>query len=854
MPRCGCADACSCLITAGEGINVEGIGTIENPYEITSESANLAGRVEFTDEGNVDFTATGVGTLNDPLTVFADAVLAMADLTDVPDDATANDGDVLVWRLDHWQYEQQTGSGSGTGLPPGGVDGQVLTKQSAVDGDANWEALPASGGGGGVVMEPSIIAAYWRAAAMTGVVASAPILWDTADTPATGITYTPATGLFTAVTAGWYLVTTRLRLVSTTAAPGVATQLRVIVSGALFDFAQAAVSTPITSLELSKQVYLNVGSTVQIQLSGAGAGVDLSVSGSRANSIEITRLDRGVAAGGGGVVVERPRANRRQHLAATSILNATTTKVPWDSAVTTDGITWDAGLSAFVAPIDGYYDVEGAVAFAVNATGARVAYVYVGTGIAGAFSAPLNGGSAVNFALTVKALAGQEISLRVQQTSGVTLGLSGNGTYNNISVTKVPESFSGSAVSTYGEQNYAAIRKQAAVIVCTHNVQMPIPWDTVESDNGIPFAASVFTIPAAGHYDIEGAFNFVANATGYRQIRLLVNNATIATFTINASTASIGTAVNFARTFLLAAGDTVEMRLQQTSGANLNTDTNVANNYISIAKVPAPVINGAAASGVWGTAPLDKYSTMPSVNGDEIYIDSAGQLRTKPTVINYNSGVVPPTNLPGTYPTGTSVMTISGTGGAAWPAGGSCVVVTHRRVDAEVAGQWCYLNSGTQSRAWYRNGTTAAWGPWVLTADSAPPRTLRSKSVNQALTTASTYYTIPFDVDDASGGSIGITHSNGVFTVPTAGVYQINVQVLISGASAAQARVRTTVAGLAVRESVGLANNVTIHTSLTVRCAAGDTIYSEAIVVGTGAAITGSTAKYTMCDISRISA
>lgn len=40
-----------------------------------------------------------------------------------------------------------TGGGGGS-LPPGGTTGQVLTKQSATDGDADWET-PSGGGGGG---------------------------------------------------------------------------------------------------------------------------------------------------------------------------------------------------------------------------------------------------------------------------------------------------------------------------------------------------------------------------------------------------------------------------------------------------------------------------------------------------------------------------------------------------------------------------------------------------------------------------------------------------------------------------------------------------------------------------------
>lgn len=44
--------------------------------------------------------------------------------------------------------EVEEGGGSGTGIPDGGTTGQVLTKQSATDGDADWET-PTSGGSGG---------------------------------------------------------------------------------------------------------------------------------------------------------------------------------------------------------------------------------------------------------------------------------------------------------------------------------------------------------------------------------------------------------------------------------------------------------------------------------------------------------------------------------------------------------------------------------------------------------------------------------------------------------------------------------------------------------------------------------
>lgn len=42
-----------------------------------------------------------------------------------------------------------TGGGGGGALPAGGTAGQVLTKQSEIDGDADWQDLASGGGGGG---------------------------------------------------------------------------------------------------------------------------------------------------------------------------------------------------------------------------------------------------------------------------------------------------------------------------------------------------------------------------------------------------------------------------------------------------------------------------------------------------------------------------------------------------------------------------------------------------------------------------------------------------------------------------------------------------------------------------------
>lgn len=170
----------------------------------------------------------------------------------------------------------------------------------------------------------------------------------------------------------------------------------------------------------------------------------------------------------------------------------------------------------------------------------------------------------------------------------------------------------------------------------------------------------------------------------------------------------------------------------------------ITGTYKAIASLtPGVPANVPPPSGVWGAGELGKYSTMADTNGREIYVDSTGKLRAKPDVINYGGGVRPPTDPVSDYPVGTSVMTISSGGGSAWPAGASCIVVTHRRVDTDTAAQWCYLNSGTVSKSWYRNGTTAGWAPWVGVAEysaltaNATPTIVTPNATNFTMTNSS---------------------------------------------------------------------------------------------------------------------
>lgn len=121
-------------------------------------------------------------------------------------------------------------------------------------------------------------------------------------------------------------------------------------------------------------------------------------------------------------------------------------------------------------------------------------------------------------------------------------------------------------------------------------------------------------------------------------------------------------------------------------------------------------------SGVW---PLANFpATQDGLSGNEVYVDSAGQVRAKPGVITVAK---PVTDLAPTYPQGTTVMLVDASTGAAYPVGGLCTVVTHRRSDG-YATQWCSSSvSATVTQVWVRAGTTTAWAPWTQIADPPLP-------------------------------------------------------------------------------------------------------------------------------------
>ncbi len=433
--------------------------------------------------------------------------------------------------------------------------------------------------------------------------------------------------LVTVKRAGLYEITMNFSFASTAAGGSRITLLR-INNGTVKQWYETYVASQAVFATHSVSVVLNAGDTIQMRQYQSSGSALLTYSGTvqTGPAMYVTRIPQ-QEPGGGGVIVDRPASAMRQHLAATSILHATVTAVPFDTEVYSEGIAWDAANAAFIAPDDGYYQVAFGLSYAANATGSRIGYIQVG-GVS--VSAASDGGSsaAMSGSATVKALAGQQIRILTQQTSTVSLALvGGNAIYNWCSVTKVPHSYAGSAVSTYGEKNYASSRTSSTATSIPNAVATAVPMEVSLYEDGIPWNGNEFVIPVAGYYKIDATLSYAFHATGSRYIMLWVNGAQ--KLSMASATSSGTTTVNASDTVKLAAGDTVSVRAYHTAGAALGIGNNLNYNRLSIAKVPAPVINGAAASGIWGVGRLAPALVGTNdLAGGEVYIDSRGQIRS----------------------------------------------------------------------------------------------------------------------------------------------------------------------------------------------------------------------------------
>lgn len=70
MAKCGCGATCSCVLTAGPNVQIDGRGTADSPWVISSGNAFLS----VSDSATINLTLSGDGTVTNPWNIIGDFI------------------------------------------------------------------------------------------------------------------------------------------------------------------------------------------------------------------------------------------------------------------------------------------------------------------------------------------------------------------------------------------------------------------------------------------------------------------------------------------------------------------------------------------------------------------------------------------------------------------------------------------------------------------------------------------------------------------------------------------------------------------------------------------------------------
>lgn len=587
MARCACGNAtCSCVVKAApnSGITVVGNGSPTRPYQIGQVGGgNPLANLDVIDDPSLDLTISGAGTATDKRIITGKAHPAMRELRDVDASDVPANGDVVTWStsLSKWVFSPPA---AGSGVPPGGTTGQVLTKYSNLDGQANWQT-PASGGGTVGPSEPYYASSRRQGAAVSttsGVVTTIP--WDTEDFT-DGIPF--SAGVFTIPATGYYQVNARATFDANATGPR---NIRAVVAGSA-STAGIFQGTPMagsgTSVALSRLLKLTAGDTVTIQVSQTSGGTLTITANTGYNSVDIYK----VPSPGGVPTAERPYASSRGHVTATSIPNGTWTPIPFDTNQYEDGIAWDAGGTRYLIPADGYYQIDAGGCLAQNTTGYRALAIYQNSTPKSAVQVQPNAAASTGMgtSVTLKCVAGDYITTRIWHSAGAALAMSGGANNNFMAITKVPATIPASN-GIIGERIYASSRgQQSGYSLASSTSHTVMPMDVEVKTDGIAWDATQngFIIPVSGWYRVTGGMQFGSAAAGYRLISFALNGAQFAVSSDVPGVANGGQTVVLTRERYFTAGDLVQLRAAQNSGAALAFASSPSYNFFDITKIPS---------------------------------------------------------------------------------------------------------------------------------------------------------------------------------------------------------------------------------------------------------------------------
>lgn len=180
----------------------------------------------------------------------------------------------------------------------------------------------------------------------------------------------------------------------------------------------------------------------------------------------------------------------------------------------------------------------------------------------------------------------------VQQLTSTETGgvLGGTGTYQvSVSQTVASTTISYTYESSFGSQRYLCRLTSDTTQSLTTGVSANMSWNIEIDDTTMMHSNSSNSdevlIRKGGTYSVKGSINFDVNGTGYRRAVLLKNGVTQMTRSYAPTSGEVSTVIFDEQLVNVAAGDILQIQVQQTSGGNLAVRN--VQSYVEVALVRA---------------------------------------------------------------------------------------------------------------------------------------------------------------------------------------------------------------------------------------------------------------------------